>query len=56
MDTALSLRIAFDKGEIISKREIGNALESSELVHLLTVNLVRKPLFAIWRIIALSSR
>ena len=54
MDAALELRIAFDNGDI---RNIDGAkpfLEKSDLVRRLTEAFVPKPLYAIWRIIALS--
>lgn len=54
MDTALELRIANDSGNIISNEQVESLLNSSGLVHKLTLNFERKPLYAIWRIIALS--
>ena len=54
MDAALELRIAFDNGDI---RDIDGAkpfLEKSDLVRRLAEAFVPKPLYAIWRIIALS--
>lgn len=54
MDTALILRTAFDRGDTLSDEEIQSLLSSSDLVRELTSTFERKPLFAIWRLIALS--
>lgn len=54
MDTALELRIAFDHGKIKCYDEAQKFLKDSELVHELTSSFERKPLYAVWRIIALS--
>lgn len=54
MDAALELRIAYDNGDI---RDIDRAkplIEKSDLVHRLTEAFVPRPLYAVWRIIALS--
>lgn len=54
MDTALELRIAFDNGHITSCEEAQRLLKASELVGKLTETFEKKPLFAVWRLIALS--
>jgi len=54
MDTALQLRIDLDRGGALSRSEALQKLEQSELVKRLTNDLVEKPLFYMWRIIALS--
>lgn len=54
MDTALELRIAFDHGKIKGSEQAQRFLEESELVRELTLSFERKPLYAIWRVIALS--
>lgn len=54
MDAALELRMAFDRGEIESFGQCQNLLRNSDLVRNLTISFERKPLYAIWRIIALS--
>lgn len=54
MDTALILKISFDKGKEIEQNEIIALLNSSDIVSELTKDFVEKPLYAIWRIIALS--
>ncbi len=54
MDTALELRIAFDRGNIKNLEQGQNLLRDSDLVRNLTTSFERKPLCAIWRIIALS--
>ena len=54
MDTALELRIAFDHGKIKSYEQAERFLRDSDLVRELTSSFERKPLYAIWRIIALS--
>jgi len=54
MDTALELRMAYDNGNDISNEQVRSLLNSSDLVRKLTTTFERKPLYAIWRIIALS--
>lgn len=54
MDTALLLKIKMDEGEKVSEKEALLKLEQSKLVAKLTKELVDKPLFYVWRIIALS--
>lgn len=54
MDTALELRIAYDSGNINSLEQAQSFLRDSELVRELTSSFERKPLFAVWRSIALS--
>lgn len=54
MDSALKLKMAYDKGIILTDSEIGHMLASSELVRTLTEPLSYKSLSPIWRIIALS--
>lgn len=54
MDAALKLRIAVDNRETIEEQGIISTLESSELMESLTADFKEKPLFAVWRIIALS--
>lgn len=54
MDTALQLRMDVDSGIVLPRHEALQKLQQSELVHQLTNELVEKPLFYIWRIIALS--
>ncbi len=54
MDEALSLRIQRDTGELPDETEIRKRLETSPLVSALTADFIRKPLFAVWRLIALS--
>ncbi len=54
MDTALILRIAFDRGKDIGHNKIMDLLNSSKVVNELTADFVKKPLYAVWRIIALS--
>jgi len=54
MDTALELRITFDNGKIKNYEQAHELLEESELVHELTSSFERKPLYAVWRVIALS--
>ena len=54
MDTALELRIAFDHGIIKSYEQAQRFLRDSDLVRQLTSSFERKPLYAVWRIIALS--
>lgn len=54
IDAALVLKMSFDKGAKYDDKTINALLKSSELIHVLTANFVSKPLYAIWRIIALS--
>lgn len=54
MDTALQLRMNMDKGKQLSEQEIVAALINSALVQELTTHLEEKPMFYIWRLIALS--
>lgn len=54
MDAALELKIAYDKGDLISNKIAQSFLSKSELVSELTRVFEPKPLYAIWRIIALS--
>lgn len=54
MDAALRLKIDVDKGYEPSKEEALQCLSDSVLVGKLTSELIDKPLFYVWRIIALS--
>ena len=54
MDTALKLRIAADNGDVLTKTEISHLLRDSELVLRLTSKFQPKPLYAIWRLVALA--
>lgn len=54
MDAALELRIAFERGNIKSHEQAQSFLRDSELVRELTSSFERKPLYAVWRVIALS--
>lgn len=54
MDTALLLRQGIENGMSFSNEEVSNHLQSSKLVTKLTNEFKEKPLFAIWRLIALS--
>ncbi|MDR1539388.1 MAG: hypothetical protein LBU32_15595 [Clostridiales bacterium] len=54
MDTALQLRIVADNGDALTKKEISHLLRDSELVLRLTSEFQPKPLYAIWRIVALA--
>lgn len=54
IDTALQLRMRNDSGENISEEEVIGLLSASDLTKKLTSDFIPKPLFAIWRIIALS--
>lgn len=54
MDTALQLKIEIDNGKKVSEKEAVQYLRQSELVARLTSDLRDKPLFYVWRIIALS--
>lgn len=54
MDSAFELKIAIDKGEIFSDRQIMQKLQQSELVAKLTDDLPNKPLALVWRLICIS--
>lgn len=54
MDVALTLRIAFEKGERFSSRESLDLLKKSSLVEKLTRDFEAKPLFAIFRLMGVS--
>lgn len=54
MDKALELRIATDNGQTCGSDHALSFLQDSNLVHELTAVFDKKPLFAVWRIIALS--
>jgi len=54
MDSALKLRILSDEGKLPRDSEILDLLNSSQLVADLTADFVEKPLYSVWRIIALS--
>lgn len=54
MDTALVLRIAFEKSNPLDDNEISRLLSESELVSKLTGEFVNNPLFAVFRIMGLS--
>lgn len=54
MDTALTLRIYSDEGKKLNNSDIMDLLNSSQLVTDLTSAFEKKPLYAIWRIIALA--
>lgn len=54
MDTALTLRIAFEKNECIENSEVSNLLSQSALVEKLTTDFAEHPLFAVFRIMCLS--
>jgi len=54
MDAALELQIGLDSNESLSPDDALNKLNQSDLVKRLTSNMVEKPLFYIWRLIALS--
>lgn len=54
MDSALKLRIMHDENVDLTKDEINKLMQSSELLNHLTSEFIPKPLYAIWRIIALS--
>jgi len=54
VDTALELRIAFDRGSINCYEQAKHLLRESELVCELTSSFMKKPLYVVWRIIALS--
>ena len=54
MDTGLILRRKYDNGNEFSEQEILKLQGESELLKVLTQSFIKKSLFAIWRIIALS--
>ena len=54
MDSALMLKIAYDKGEQLSELEIDQMLKESDVIKRLTEPITYKALSPIWRIIALS--
>ncbi len=54
MDTALILKIELDQGKKYSKKAALDLLAKSDLVSKLTCDLQNKPLFYVWRLIALS--
>ena len=54
MDSSLTLRMAVDRGDVISPEQALSLLNRSALVQTLTQPLVDKPLFYVWRLIALS--
>jgi hypothetical protein len=54
MDTALELRIAVDNGDVLADTEIARLFTESDLVKRLTAEFKSKPLYAIWRLVALS--
>jgi hypothetical protein len=54
MDTALELRIATDKGDALTDTEIARLLAESELMKRLTAEFKPKPLYAVWRLVALA--
>jgi len=54
MDTALTLRIAFEKNNYFDDGEISHLLNESKIVNRLTGDFEDKPLFAVFRIMGLS--
>lgn len=54
MDTALELRIAFEKNNPLSETEICRLLNQSQLVGKLTGDFIDNPLFAVFRVMGLS--
>lgn len=54
MDTALELKMAYDSGKAIDFNQVQYLLSESALIRKLTESFERKPLYAIWRITALS--
>ncbi len=54
METALALRIAFEKNNHLNDSEIFRLLSESELVGKLTGDFVDNPLFAVFRVMGLS--
>ena len=53
-DTSLKIRVLSDNGIILSKEEALIELNQSKIVSRLTSNIIEKPLFYVWRLIALS--
>lgn len=53
-DTSLKLRVFTDSDIVFSIDEALNELNQSKIIHRLTNDLIEKPLFYVWRIIALS--
>lgn len=54
MDTALMLRIAFEKNEHVDDTEIAHLLHKSQLIGKLTGDFLEHPLFAVFRVMGLS--
>ncbi len=54
MDTALTLRIAFEQKINMDDGEISSLLRESEIVHKLTGDFIDHPLFAVFRVMGLS--
>ena len=54
LDTALKLKIDIDKGVKISTEQALQSLTQSQLVTQLTADIIERPLYYVWRIIALS--
>lgn len=54
MDSALVLKMEFDKGIVHRDEVVDDLLSSSELIHSLTSEFSKHSLFPIWRLIALS--
>lgn len=54
LDTALILKKYYDNQHKINIEDVMSLLNTSDIVGKLTANFVQKPLYAIWRIIALS--
>lgn len=53
-DTSLQLRLLYDNGIRLSRDEALSELKQSKIVNRLTKEMVEKPLFYVWRLIALS--
>jgi hypothetical protein len=53
-DTSLQLRVLNDNGVILSKEEALSELMHSKIIGRLTTDIIEKPLFYVWRLIALS--
>lgn len=53
-DIALKLKVDYNNGNRLSMEQALSKLRESDLIEQLTSNLQEKPLFYIWRIIALS--
>lgn len=54
MDTALTIRIAFEEKNTLDKEVISQLLHSSKLVNRLTKDFVNNPLFVVFRMMGLS--